>query len=60
MYNMAVSADGVPVSGGGLFVGRLVVWLLGMDLLFFCIATLCILVICWLVRFIITLKEDRK
>lgn len=60
MYNLAVSADGVPVSGGGLFVWRLVAYLMTMDLLFFCIAALCILVICWLVRFIITLKEDRK
>lgn len=59
MYYMAVSADGIPVSGGGLFVGRLIAWLLGMDLLFFAIAAFCILVICWLVKFIITLKEDR-
>lgn len=59
MYNLAVGADGVPVSGGGLFVGRLVAYLMTMDLLFFCIAALCILVICWLVKFIITLKEDK-
>lgn len=59
MYNLAVSADGVPVSGGCLFVGRLIAWLLGMDLLFFGAIAAAILVICWLVRFIITLKEDR-
>ena len=59
MYNLAVSADGLSVSGGGVFVGRLIAWLLGMDLLFFAIAAFCILVICWLVKFIITLKEDR-
>ena len=59
MYNLAVSADGVPVSGGGMFVGRLVAWLLGMDLLFFVIGAAGILTICWLVKFIITLKEDR-
>ena len=59
MYNLAVSADGVPVSGGGLFIGRLVAWLLGMDLLFFVIVAAGILVICWLVKFIITLKEDK-
>ena len=58
MYNLAVSADGVPVSGGGMFVGRLVTWLLGMDLLFFVIVAAGILIICWLVKFIITLKED--
>lgn len=60
MDNNTVSADGVPVSGGSLFIGRLIAYLMTMDLLFFCIAALCILVICWLVRFIITLKEDRK
>ena len=59
MYNLAVSADGLSVSGGGVFVGRLIAWLLGMDLLFFAIAAFCILVICWLVKFIITLKEDK-
>ena len=59
MYNLAVSADDIPVSGGGVFVGRLVAYLMTMDLLFFCIAALCILVICWLVKFIITLKEDK-
>lgn len=59
MYNLAVSADGVPVSGGGLFIGRLIAWLLGMDLLFFGAIAAAILTICWLVRFIITLKEDR-
>jgi hypothetical protein len=59
MYNLAVSADGVPVSGGGVFVGRLIAWLLGMDLLFFVIVAAGILIICWFVKFIITLKEDR-
>ena len=59
MYNLAVGADGVPVSGGGLFVGRLVAWLLGMDLLFFGAIAAAILIICWLVKFIITLKEDK-
>ena len=59
MYYMAVSSDGISVSGGGMFVGRLVAWLLGMDLLFFVIVAAGILIICWLVRFIITLKEDR-
>ena len=59
MYYMAVSADGLSVSGGGVFVGRLIAYLMTMDLLFFCIAALCILVICWFVKFIITLKEDK-
>lgn len=59
MDNNFVGADGVPVSGGGVFVGRLIAWLLGMDLLFFGAIAAAILVICWLVRFIITLKEDR-
>ena len=59
MDNNTVSADGVPVSGGGLFIGRLIAWLLGMDLLFFVIVAAGILIICWLVKFIITLKEDR-
>ena len=59
MDNNIVSADGVPVSGGGLFIGRLVAWLLGMDLLFFVIVAAGILVICWFVKFIITLKEDK-
>lgn len=59
MYNLAVSSDDIPVSGGGVFVGRLIAWLLGMDLLFFGAVAAAILIICWLVRFIITLKEDR-
>ena len=59
MDNNTVSADGVPVSGGGVFAGRLIAWLLGMDLLFFVIVAAGILIICWLVKFIITLKEDR-
>ena len=59
MDNNTVSADGVPVSGGDLFIGRLIAWLLGMDLLFFVIVAAGILIICWLVKFIITLKEDR-
>ena len=58
MYNLAVSADGVPVSGGGLFVGRLVAYLMTMDLLFFCILAAIVLIVCGLVRFIIKLKED--
>lgn len=58
MYNLAVSADGVPVSGGGLFVWRLVAWLMTMDLLFFCILAAVVLIVCGLVRFIIKLKED--
>lgn len=58
MYNLAVSADGVPVSGGGLFVGRLVAYLMTMDLLFFCILAAVVLILCGLVRFIIKLKED--
>ena len=59
MYYMAVSADGVPVSGGGLFVGRLIAYLMTMDLLFFCILAAVVLIVCGLVRFIIKLKEDR-
>lgn len=56
-YN-TVSADGIPVSGGGVFVGRLVAYLMTMDLLFFCILAAAVLIICGLVRFIIKLKED--
>ena len=58
MYYMAVSADGVPVSGGGVFIGRLIAYLMTMDLLFFCILAAIILIVCGLVRFIIKLKED--
>ena len=58
MYNLAVSADGVPVSGGGVFVGRLIAYLMTMDLLFFCILAAVVLIACGLVRFIIKLKED--
>ena len=58
MYYMAVGADGVPVSGGGLFVGRLIAYLMTMDLLFFCILAAVVLIVCGLVRFIIKLKED--
>lgn len=58
MYNLAVSADGVLISGGGLFIGRLVAYLMTMDLLFFCILAAAVLIICGLVRFIIKLKED--
>ena len=59
MYYLAVSADGIPVSGGGLFVGRLIAYLMTMDLLFFCILAAVVLIVCGLVRFIIKLKEDR-
>ena len=59
MDNNTVSADGVPVSGGGLFVGRLIAYLMTMDLLFFCILAAVVLIVCGLVRFIIKLKEDR-
>lgn len=59
MYNLAVSVDGVLVSGDGLFIGRLIAWLMAMDLLFFVIVAAGILILCWLVKFIITLKEDR-
>ena len=58
MDNNIVGADGVPVSGGGLFVGRLIAYLMTMDLLFFCILAAAVLIICGLVRFIIKLKED--
>lgn len=58
MYYLAVSADGVPVSGGGVFVGRLIAYLMTMDLLFFCILAAVVLIVCGLVRFIIKLKED--
>ena len=59
MYYMAVGADGVPVSGDCLFVGRLIAYLMTMDLLFFCILAVAVLIICGLVRFIIKLKEDK-
>ena len=59
MYNLAVSADGVPVSGGGVFIGRCIAYLMTMDLLFFCILAAVVLIVCGLVRFIIKLKEDR-
>ena len=58
MYNLAVSTDDIPVSGGGLFVGRLIAYLMTMDLLFFCILAATVLIVCGLVRFIIKLKED--
>ena len=58
MDNNTVSSDGVPVSGGGLFVGRIVAYLMTMDLLFFCILAVVVLIVCGLVRFIIKLKED--
>lgn len=58
MDNNTVSADGVPVSGGGMFVWRLVAYLMTMDLLFFCILAAVVLIVCGLVRFIIKLKED--
>lgn len=58
MYNLAVSTNGVPVSGGGVFIGRLVAYLMTMDLLFFCILAAVVLIVCGLVRFIIKLKED--
>ena len=58
MDNNTVSADGVPVSGGGMFIGRLIAYLMTMDLLFFCILAAVILIVCGLVRFIIKLKED--
>ena len=58
MYYMAVSADGLSVSGGGVFVGRLIAYLMTMDLLFFCILAAVVLIVCGLVRFIIKLKED--
>ena len=59
MDNNTVSADGVPVSGGGLFIGRLIAYLMTMDLLFFCILAAVVLIVCGLVRFIIKLKEDK-
>lgn len=58
MDNNTVSADGIPVSGGGVFIGRLVAYLMTMDLLFFCILAAVVLIVCGLVRFIIKLKED--
>ena len=58
MDNNTVSADGVPVSGGGVFAGRLIAYLMTMDLLFFCILAAVVLIVCGLVRFIIKLKED--
>lgn len=58
MYYLVVSADGVPVSGGGLFVGRLIAYLMTMDLLFFCILAAVVLIVCGLASFIIKLKED--
>ena len=59
MYNLAVSANGVPVSGGGAFIRRCVTELLAWDLIYFIAFAIGILIVCWLVRFIITLKEDK-
>ena len=57
MHNNPITSDGIPVAGGSEFVGRLVAWLLTMDLLYFTIGAGIILLICWLIRLIIKLKE---
>lgn len=57
MHNCPVNSDGVPASGGGVFVRQLIAWLLTMDLLYFTIGAGIILIICLLLRFIIMLKE---
>lgn len=59
MFNNSVSADGVPVAGDSVFIRQLIAWLLAIDLISLVAIAVAVLLICWIVRFIITLKEDR-
>lgn len=59
MVNYSVSADGVPVAGDSVFIRQLIAWLLAIDLIYLVAIAAAVLLICWVVRFIITLKEDR-
>lgn len=42
------------------FIIQCVMFLLKYDLTYIAIGSLAILILCWLVRFIITLKEDKE
>ena len=45
--------------GGIDFIIQCASFLLGLDLLYTTIGALAVLIVCWLIRFIVTLKEDR-
>ena len=58
MDNNIVGADGVPFSGDSGFVWQCISYLLSLDLFYFIVIVIVILIVCWLIRFVLTLKED--
>lgn len=58
MYHNISSNDVVAVSTNSVLIGRFSDWLLSQDMILYILMSGCILLVCWLIRFIIELKED--
>ena len=57
-YILLSPADS-SLPGGREFIRQLVLWLIAGDLLIPALLILVVLLVCWVLKFIITLKEDR-
>jgi hypothetical protein len=58
MYYYTFNHDVVAVSANSVLIGRFSDWLLSQDMILYILMSGCILLVCWLIRFIIELKED--
>lgn len=58
MYYYTFNHDVVAVSTNSVLVGRFSDWILSQDMILYILMSGCILLVCWLIRFIIELKED--
>lgn len=58
MYHNISGNDVVAVSTNSVFIGRFSDWLLSQDMILYLVISACILFVCWVIRFIIELKED--
>ena len=58
MYYYTFNHDVVAVSVNSVLIGRFSDWLLSQDMILYLALSACILFVCWVIRFIIELKED--
>lgn len=60
MFDILANSSNIPLPGGREFMWQLLVWLITGDLLIPAALILMVLMVCWVLKFIITLKEDRE
>ena len=59
MLDILFSPGDSDIPGGVEFIRQLVIWLIAGDLLIPALLIFVVLLVCWVLKFIITLKEDK-